>query len=302
MPSCPTTPPTALLYQVVRLAKLAFDPRHCNADETSTSSPQLAQLLHLCGRLTAADLGLPTRLLTHPPSCRDPATRRPGCQPPATYIPIVDHPHFTMSVFVLSAGEEMPLHDHPRMCGIVKCLAGRLQLRCWTAVDEAGRPVAPAHMRRPDDPPHSVEVVRVRREPEQLLDARSAAVALTPTLCNYHQMAPLRTGNGVEGEGAAAFLDILAPPYTAEWEPRGCTYYREVVQRAPRPADEQSDTTEAEVETVWMVPVPEPRRYWCNFVPYELPEESTTTTTTTGASAPVAERKWTDRDLTTTGR
>ena len=45
---------------------------------------------------------------------------------------VVENPVISMGVFIVGEGESIPLHDHPNMHGIIKCLQGRLRIRSFS--------------------------------------------------------------------------------------------------------------------------------------------------------------------------
>ena len=51
---------------------------------------------------------------------------------PVTYIPVVENQHISMGIFVIREGQSIPLHDHPNMHGIIKCIAGKLNVTSYT--------------------------------------------------------------------------------------------------------------------------------------------------------------------------
>ena len=51
---------------------------------------------------------------------------------PVTYIPVVENQHISMGIFVVREGQNIPLHDHPNMHGVIKCIAGKLNITSYT--------------------------------------------------------------------------------------------------------------------------------------------------------------------------
>lgn len=101
----------------------------------------------------------------------------------------------------------MPLHDHPNMCGMLKVISGKLEVRSYSRI-----------------PPNN-EVVHVQAENVKILTETSEASVLLPDVGNYHELTAL-DGN------PAAFYDILSPPYSeqddASEDARHCTFYRKI--------------------------------------------------------------------------
>ena len=61
--------------------------------------------------------------------------RRPSA--PVTYVEVLEHPDVSVGIFTVKKGCSIPLHNHPSMFGIIKCLRGRMDLTSFTALDEA---------------------------------------------------------------------------------------------------------------------------------------------------------------------
>ena len=53
---------------------------------------------------------------------------------PVTYIPVAENKHISMGIFVIREGQNIPLHDHPHMHGVIKCLEGKLKITSFTKV------------------------------------------------------------------------------------------------------------------------------------------------------------------------
>lgn len=253
---------SALLHQIVRHAKATWEPHNA-----PTLSHNIQQLRQLVDRLTAADLRFPPGLLDndnpHDDHFRTTQNSYQRRRAPCTYVPVLDHPDVTISVFVLRANQQMPLHDHPCMHGILKAISGRLAVECFTAVDADGQPVNawPLETSASSDFASPPTIVPVRAEPAQIIDADSPAVLLTPSMGNYHRLCPM--------DGAdAAFLDILSPPYNSasnDFGVRPCTYYR--LQRL-QPAVNDS----ADAERLALMATTQPLDFWCENMPYDLDE------------------------------
>lgn len=254
---------SSLLIQLVRLAKITWDPR--NAGALGSNVQQLKQLVD---RITAQDLQLSPGLLHNssvspqqtPEQLRNPstdhssspssATVSPILSParrvaPCTYLSIVDEPNVTISVFILNESEsELPLHDHPGMHGLVKAISGQLLVQGYTALDDNNGTLS----NQAGTQPRMSGIVPVRREEPIVIGEHSPALMLTPSFANYHHIRPV--------SGRAAFVDILSPPYHTEIPELGkrkCTYYQPV-----QDGDEYV-----------LMPTDCPSSYWCNEVAFE---------------------------------
>lgn len=108
---------------------------------------------------------------------------------------LVEEGRWHLSLFLLPAGERLPLHDHPGMHVWTRVLHGRLALRAFDWVTR--------------DPP------RARPAPELALDPTSPPVRATPELRNVHELQAL---------APTAVLDLFVPYYD-RLRGRPCRYW-----------------------------------------------------------------------------
>ncbi|XP_055686920.1 2-aminoethanethiol dioxygenase [Lutzomyia longipalpis] len=147
---------------------------------------------------------------------------------PCTYIHIYECPIFSMNVFILAENYTMPLHDHPAMHGLLKCIGGRIKVQSFTSIASETAPSSkdmfPVHVNAPMD-----------------FNASSPAAVLTPNEGNFHEI------TAIAGGGPGAFFDILGPPYDSPLPPFGkrkCSYFRKIndlsgnwfLQKTPTPS------------------------------------------------------------------
>ncbi|KAK3742991.1 hypothetical protein QZH41_017408 [Actinostola sp. cb2023] len=60
---------------------------------------------------------------------------------PVSHIGIYECPFFSMGIFIIKNGCEIPLHDHPDMYGLCKVLYGKLKIRCYSLVNNGFVPI-----------------------------------------------------------------------------------------------------------------------------------------------------------------
>lgn len=157
---------------------------------------------------------------------------------PCTFINLYEGNTFSMSIFILNASYKMPLHDHPRMFGILKVISGRLKIESYSRVQSSN----------PNE-------LLVKAENAKILSESSEASTLRPDVANYHELTAL------DGR-PAAFYDILSPPYSDQSdtsdEARHCSFYRKII----------TDNSTA----IRLISIPVPSHYFCDTFTYEQPD------------------------------
>lgn len=113
-------------------------------------------------------------------------------------VSLYDDDSCEVAVFALSAGDEIPLHDHPGMTVLQRVLRGAVALDAWDLLDPAGA----SH--------------RARHVGSTVADVASGTLSLGPTRANLHRVRALTD---------AVFVDVLTPPYG---EGRRCSEWRVV--------------------------------------------------------------------------
>lgn len=113
-----------------------------------------------------------------------------------------------MTVFILKERYTMPLHDHPNMLGILKCVSGKVKVQSYTKISS-----------------NSDSGLLVKAEEPKIVDCSSAATYLDENICNYHEITTL--------DEPAAVFDVLSPPYKdindEDSESRQCHFYRKLM-------------------------------------------------------------------------
>jgi len=116
------------------------------------------------------------------------------------FMEVYHSPILTAVIIIIPPGHELPLHDHPNMTGFIKVLHGRIRVKTYSKIGTSKDGRQPAF-----------------KMGESVLSRRSYPQVVTPNMGNIHSIEYER------GEGYAAFLDILSPPYDDDV---GCNYYR----------------------------------------------------------------------------
>ncbi|XP_065088094.1 2-aminoethanethiol dioxygenase [Ochlerotatus camptorhynchus] len=230
---------TTLFARVFRQAKVTFE--QANAERFLNN---LQNLRALMDQLTLADLNLDPMVVSH-------ETFQLPTKAPCTFIDIFENTYFTMSVFVLRENYTMPLHDHPRMHGLLKVVAGTVKIQSYTEIDRREQ------TRNGDELRH----VLVNVEQERVIGVNKGECAmLTPAERNFHEI----TAVG----GPAAFFDILSPPYNADipvYGKRTCSFYRKLLVHGDGTSNDGRKRTVLEK-------IATPDHYYCDTEHYETPE------------------------------
>lgn len=119
-------------------------------------------------------------------------------QAPVGYIDIYEDIHVTLGVFILKPGMKMPLHDHPHMYGLLKVIAGQVAIHSYTVTDEEDYVLSPEKL--------PILTITAQKNPPLIINAQSDSVLLQPKAGNLHEIV-------CDTESAAAFIDVLSPPY-----------------------------------------------------------------------------------------
>jgi cysteamine dioxygenase len=115
-------------------------------------------------------------------------------------------PLFDIAIFLIPAGNQLPIHDHPNMTVLSKLLIGQLSTRSFT-------PLSPIQLNS------KIEATMI----SGIKSSEDPTWLLSPTENNIHEFIALST---------CVVFDVLMPPYT--FPERPCTYYK---------ADQQNENT-----------------------------------------------------------
>ncbi|XP_071486887.1 2-aminoethanethiol dioxygenase-like [Diadema antillarum] len=184
---------------------------------------------------------------------------------PVGYMHLFEDGVMTMGVFILREGSRIPLHNHPGMHGLLKVLYGKIKVRTFNVItDDWTNMTIPKFEGFPENvqpKPHTL--VPTLLGIDQEINASSETVLLTPRTGNYHSLEPV--------DGAAAFLDILSPPYDPVIG-RDCYYFRELQnsQRSAQEAHLNSQGSDPNIQ--WLMQISQPYDFWCDEVEYAGPE------------------------------
>lgn len=240
----------ARIVQVINCALATF---------SESRSPSLERLLSLLSTLTPQDIGLDDKSLEGPSR----STFFSSSKPTAAVIKIQQNSLVSIGAFILGADQKIPLHDHPGMYGLIKCIHGRLQIKSYTTLGSNGEAIIVPREILLKLPSRSMYENLIPCKFEQCIQVSSstsdAVCQVTPDIGNIHEVC------AIDGK-SAAFVDVISPPYDSEV---GCNYF-EVIGTC-HDAKLKQDIT-------WLMRLArEPSSYWTVLAPYKGPAISCST-------------------------
>lgn len=192
-----------------------------------------------------------------------PSPAPPPLGAPVTYVDVFEHPDLTVGIFIVKEGRSIPLHNHPNMYGVIKCLSGRFDLVSYTHLDPEDEADVLVPEKLLSDQRGLLEqelVFPTKKEVVKGVNSGSACSYLTPGDRNYHELHAV--------DGPAAFIDILAPPYSTEDdgdddpERRECDFFKELCVSTGKEKGEKVS---------WLQWIPPPKDYFCDAEDYRGP-------------------------------
>lgn len=238
---------SALFARVVKQALITFE-RENNASFKSNFNI----LKQLVDQLTSSDLNISSELFGS-----NSFQQTPGCHAPVKYIEILEHKTFTMSVFIVANKYTMPLHDHPGH-GLLRVLSGTVRIQSYT-------------LEHPQQ--NASHILSVIEEAPIEFTPKNECSILTPMHRNLHEIT-------ASGTSAAAFFDILSPPYESEmslYGPKKCSFYRKIPFKPATndTANHHHDTGEASSKSkhyAYLQQIRVPNSYYCDNIYYNPPD------------------------------
>ena len=237
---------------IARIVKIATD---TFANEISNSK-HLTTLLPLVKSIKYLDLNFDLNLV-------DDAFMTRRTSAPISYVHISENFAVSCGIFVLRKNAHMPIHDHPKMHGIIKVIHGKIVVTSYTvraSDDLTGNErlflIQEARKRYAQPIPNPI-ILSVNSVEERIVDVEDEACVLTPSEGNVHKIFPFN--------GAAAFLDILAPPYDHINGSRVCHYFYELCLDAV--LSNRSDS-----KLRYLIEIGQPRDYRVESAPYTGPD------------------------------
>lgn len=229
-----------MINHVSALIKQAIITFTSSASKTDSFNRNFDKLKCLLNETTATDINLNPNYLSE-------ALWKMKDKAPVSYIKIFEDNLVSVGVFLLKPGMKLPLHDHPQMYGLIKVLSGKVKITSFSILyDSLDKYNATESL-------YSPMITAECTTNEEIISSASECCVLEPSKSNLHEIESV--------DGAAAFLDILSPPYDSDIPnigPRKCSYFK-ILQ--------QISSNKYLLEE--MSP---PSWYWNDVLPYSGPE------------------------------
>ncbi|GAB1602377.1 2-aminoethanethiol dioxygenase-like [Argonauta hians] len=247
-----------LIQEVSRAARQAFS---CSIKEPAFQE-KLNELVRLMNQVRGRDVNFNPAL----------GEKSKINNAPVTYIHIFEDDIYSMGIFILKENSRIPLHDHPGMFGIIKVIHGTLCLESFDEYPASSDQSPPSASSSSTSFNNEFKkfIRNYERTPRPFIEVPSKKASenddccvLSPTKGNLHEIRP-------QG-GAAAFLDILAPPYDTDSD-RRCNYYETAKDYSPpRSLSLPENSTQ---KLSWLLQIQQPSDFWCDESDYKGPEIS----------------------------
>lgn len=209
----------------------------CHPSNANSFKANLHALKILLDSLRMSDINLPSHLYSKT------SFQGPN-KAPCTFVKIFENENVAINIFILKERYTMPIHNHPRIHGMLKVMVGKLLVESYTA-NNSEDAVPP----RCDD---YGTIIMVRKEhPIELIDETNCAT-LSPDSSQFHRI------TSVDGYGPGVLFDILTPPYEDD---RNCTFYRQVVL-----------FDDKQFQHLGLEHIPTPSHFYCDTAYYQMPE------------------------------
>lgn len=215
------------LEKIIQLARVTFDRSKTSPEFNANLHKNVEILSSKVQEITGIDVGLEKSKVMRKSNERQKPQNTQAALAPVTYIPITESKDYSIGIFIIRSGQKIPLHDHPRMHGILKCLHGQLKISSFTRKTDPSVKPPDKWMKSPrmTEKLNEGEIFLTSMSPVISMTPESKAAILEPGNFNIHQIESIG--------GTAAFLDILAPPYNADPGPeededqelRDCHYF-----------------------------------------------------------------------------
>ena len=250
------------IQAVVNAARSVF--RDLNGSTAQSFDEMYLKLKEVLCKITPDDIGLTAKDCVFPNqktngggfSSLFSSHNRTFVKYPAKALHVHEEPSFSILVFVLNEGERIPLHDHPGMNGLIKCLTGRISIRSFTPLPLEGTSYTL---------PTSISRLVPKESHEELIPCLEREQVFLSSSCDINSICSLFPSEGnihevKAEEGCPAFLDILSPPY--DDTERDCHYYKIIGKESDKKLGK---------DITWMQEIPTPPDFITPGIPYKGP-------------------------------
>lgn len=191
------------ILTLVKQAKQTFSAILSNHDHNYDPTDRIEPIRSLMSRITKTDLNFTLFDNVKNSQPVNPIDQRnlekfSNSKAPVFYMKLYEDDVISVGIFIIKSHHRMPLHDHPRMFGLIKVLDGHGHLNAYNVLLEK----------------NENELICTRHTSTSI-NSQSETAVLYPNKSNIHE---IYATNGDH----CAFLDILSPPYSNE---NDCTCY-----------------------------------------------------------------------------
>lgn len=236
------------ILKVLKQAIITFTTKKAKPESFADN---LQALIALLDKTTAEHVNFPPHFL-NPQLWESPE------KAPVSCIEIYEDDNVSMGIFILKPNGKLPLHNHPRMHGLIKVIAGQVKIVNYSINTEKTKEVDQKSFHDSEAPVSTKlkgrsGIVTAELSGITVANTSSPCCTLEPEFKNLHEIQSV--------DGPAAFLDILAPPYdypVPEFGARQCSYYAKLSQVSP--------------SVFRLQEIRSPSWYWTDSYPYTGPD------------------------------
>jgi PREDICTED: similar to chromosome 10 open reading frame 22 len=224
-----------LIQKITKLAHQTFSKR--NKEES------IQKLRNLMSQLNAKDVDFKPDLIE----------RNSKLRAPVAYIHLLENHLYSIGIFAIKEGKNIPLHNHPDMYGLIKVIKGKISVKSYTQMPSNQSYTVPQEIFSQVSSEKLHLLLPTLMGEEKVVNCDDNITCLvSPHENNIHEVTSV--------EGLSAFLDILAPPYS--FGERDCQFYSILGT---------CFDSKLKLNITWLLETDTPKSYWCDSLQYTGP-------------------------------
>lgn len=163
---------------------------------------------------------------------------------PVLHMHLYETKQVSLSVFLLRKGTKLPLHNHPKMNGLIKIIHGKGIVNAYSPMNKTSNT-------------NLDDIFMAKHDYRQIVSVKeNSLLTLSPNQSNIHEILAVKDSD-------LAFLDIIAPAYNLD-----CEYY-ELIENDVKNTKPIFDISDKENETIVSLKKVEcPTSYYCDTLIY----------------------------------